>query len=413
MEDIISPAAPNVPYFTPAQNPPVGAAIVPQPDGKPVPKLFQPLKIRGLEVHNRIFLSSLAQSSADDGKVTPWHFAHFGGIMIYGPGISMLEGTAVAPNGRTSPQDLGLWSDAQVAPLQKLVDFAHAQNQKVGVQLAHAGRKASTVAPWLSAEHGASAAVGGWPHDVYAPSAVAYNPENPAYPVPKALTTQGIRELVGAFAGAARRAVEAGVDAVEIHGAHGYLIHEFVSPVTNKRTDEYGGSFENRTRFAVEVVDAVRAVIPSDMPLFFRVSASDWLEEVAPDEPSWRIEDTIRLGEILAEHGVDLYDVSSGGLERRQKILFKAPTYQAHFSEAVKKQLGDKILVSAVGGITSGSVAQQVLEEGQADLIFVGRQFLRDHQTVWTFARDLEVEIRLPNQVEWVFRGRGSSRSKQ
>ncbi|OCH89193.1 FMN-linked oxidoreductase [Obba rivulosa] len=408
MEDIISPAAPNVPYFTPAQNPPAGAAIVPQPDGKPVPKLFQPLKIRGLEVHNRIFLSSLGQSSADDGKVTPWHFAHIGGITIYGPGISMLEAAAVAPNGRTSPQDLGLWSDAQVAPLRQIVDFAHAQNQKVGVQLAHAGRKASTVARWLSAEHGASAAVGGWPHDVYAPSAVAYNPENPAYPVPKALTAQGIRELVGAFARAARRAVEAGMDAVEIHGAHGHLVHQFVSPVTNKRTDEYGGSFENRIRFAVEVVDAVRAVIPSDMPLFFRLAGRD-----RTGRAIWRIEETIRLGEILAEHGVDLYDVSSGGLERRQKILFKAPTYQAHFSEAVKKQLGDKILVSAVGGIASGSIAQEVLEEGQADLIFVGRQFLRDHQTVWTFARDLEVEIRLPNQVEWVFRGRGSSRSKQ
>ncbi|OSX64135.1 hypothetical protein POSPLADRAFT_1138382 [Postia placenta MAD-698-R-SB12] len=409
MEDIVSPAAPNTPYFTPLQVPPAGTAVDAQPEGKPIPKLFQPIKIRGVQFQNRIMLSPLGQSSSHNGQLTPWHSAHLGGILTYGPALTFIEATAVLPEGRTSPQDNGLWDDAQIEPLRKLAEFAHAQNQKLGIQLGHAGRKASTVAKWLHPEAGASIAVGGWPDDVVSASAVPFS-DSLDYPRPKALDEAGIRRIVQGFVDAAARAVKAGVDVVDVHGAHGYLLHNFMSPVSNKRTDKYGGSFENRIHLTLEVVDAVRAVIPTDMPLMFRVSATDWLEEF--DEPSWQLEDTVNLAEILADHGVDLIDVSSGGTDRRQKIKFIAPAYQAHFAEAVKKRVGDRMLVAGVGGIKDGHIAQHVLQEQGVDMVLVGRQFLKDHQSVWTFAQQLGVEIHLPNQVDWVFKGRGSARRK-
>ncbi|PCH44436.1 FMN-linked oxidoreductase [Wolfiporia cocos MD-104 SS10] len=411
MEDIVSPAAANTSYFTPAQEPPAGTALYPQPDGKPIPKLFRPITIRGVHFQNRIMLSPLGQSSANNGSLTPWHSAHLGGILIYGPGLTFIEATAVLPEGRTSPEDSGLWDDSQIESLRKLVEFAHSQNQKIGMQLGHAGRKASTVAKWLAAENGASEAVGGWPNDVVAPSPIPYK-NSPDYPKPEPLNETGIKRVVKAFADAAVRAVKAGVDVIDIHGAHGYLLHQFMSPVSNKRQDKYGGSFENRIRLALEVVDAVRAVIPADVPLMFRPSATDWLEEVAPDEPSWRCEDTVNLAEILIDHGVDLIDVSSAGLDSRQKIKFIAPAYQAHFAEAVKKRVGDRMLVASVGGIKDGIIAQKVLEKQGIDMVLVGRQFLRDHQSVWTFAEQLGVTVQLPNQANWVFRGRGSARRK-
>jgi len=322
-----------------------------------------------------------------------------GGILTFGPGLSFIEGASMAPDGRASPQDIGLWDDSQIVPLRELVEYAHSQNQKIGIQFNHSGRKGSTVPIWLARHAIATEAAGGWPNRLSAPSALAYGPGDP---VPTELDEEGIQRIKNAWADAAARAVKAGFDTIAIHGAHGYLLHEFMSPVTNKRTDKYGGSFENRIRFAVEVVDAVRAVIPEDMPLFFRVSATDWLEEVAPDEPSWRCEDAIRLAEVLADHGVDVYDVSSGGLDPRQKITFAEPAYQARFAVAVKEKVGDKIFVASVGGIKHASVAQDVLERG-VDLVLVGRQFLRDYQTVWTFAEQLGVEIKLPSQIAWVF----------
>ncbi|RPD54649.1 FMN-linked oxidoreductase [Lentinus tigrinus ALCF2SS1-7] len=393
--------APGVPFFTPAQYPPSGTAVA--DDLSSLPKLFQPIKIRGVEFHNRIWVSPMCQYSAENGKLTDWHMAHLGGIFTRGPGMTMIEATAVTPEGRITPEDSGLWTDEQIEPLRRIVQFAHSQNQKIGMQLAHAGRKASTVAPWLDMGATATEAVGGWPHDVLAPSAVPYND---TFPKPKELDKTGIKRVVAAFVAATKRALQAGFDVIEIHNAHGYLLDSFISPVSNKRTDEYGGSFENRTRMTLEVVDAVRAVIPVHMPLFLRISATDWLEESLPNEPSWRSEDTVRLAGILAEHGVDLIDVSTGGVHPAQKIK-GGPAYQAPFAEAVKKTHGDNILVGTVGAITDGHTAQGILDKGQADVVFVGRQFQKNPATVWAFAEDLGVTITVAHQIEWGFAGRG------
>ncbi|KAG6819981.1 hypothetical protein H0H93_006811 [Arthromyces matolae] len=404
--DNLNVPAKGIPYFTPAQNPPSGTALVPQPDGKPVPKLFQPLKIRGLELHNRIFLSPLCQYSAENGKLTAWHKAHLGGIFTRGPGLSMVEATSVTPEGRITPEDSGLWTDEQIEPLAAIVEFAHSQSQKIGIQLAHAGRKASTVAPWISGNPTASVEVGGWPDNVWGPSDIPFL--DGWYPNPKALTKQGIERVVDAFVAAAKRALKAGFDVIEIHNAHGYLLHSFLSPISNKRTDEYGGSFENRIRLTLEVVDAIRGVIPENMPLFLRISATDWLEEVKPDEPSWRSEDTVRLAPILHAHGVDFLDVSTGGNHPEQKIK-GGPAYQAPFAHDVKKALDSSstLVVGSVGAITDGLPAQGVLDKGQADAIFVGRNFIKNPGTVWAFAEDLGVEIKVANQIGWGFKGRG------
>ncbi|KAH9912673.1 FMN-linked oxidoreductase [Epithele typhae] len=394
-----APAA-GVPYFTPAQYPPSGTAAA----DSDVPTLFKPIKIRGVEFQNRIWLSPLCQYSAQNGCLTDWHMAHLGGILSRGPGLTMVEATAVSPEGRITPEDSGLWNDEQIEPLRRIVQFAHSQGQKMAIQLAHAGRKASTVAPWLSMAAVAVEAANGWPDDVVAPSAVPYSAD---LVHPKALDKQGIQRIVAAFVAAAKRALAAGFDVIEIHNAHGYLLHEFISPHSNKRTDEYGGSFENRVRLTLEIVDAVRGVMPPSMPLFLRVSATDWLEESLANEESWCSEDTVRLAGILAEHGVDLLDVSTGGMSPLQKIK-GGPAYQAGFAEAVKKAHGDKILVSAVGALGDGRVAQGVLDKGQADVIFVGRQFQKNPGLVWTMAEELGVPLTVAHQIEWGFAGRGS-----
>ncbi|OAX38157.1 FMN-linked oxidoreductase [Rhizopogon vinicolor AM-OR11-026] len=399
--------APAVSYFTPAQVPAAGTAFDPQPDGTPIPKLFQPIKIRGTTFHNRIFLSPLCQYSADDGHLTAWHMAHLGGIFTRGPGLSIIEATAVVPEGRITPEDAGLWKDSQIEPLRKIVEFAHSQNQKVGIQLAHAGRKASTVAPWLHGGLAATENVGGWPENVWAASTVPYNDE---FPVPKELSTAQIKAVVVAFADAAKRALTAGIDVIEIHNAHGYLLFNFLSPATNKRTDEYGGSFENRIRLTLEIVDAVREIIPEDMPLFLRVSATEWLEEALPNEPSWRVEDTVKLAGILADHGVDFLDVSSGGNHPKAIMKANSAAYQAPFAQAVKEAVGDRLVVGAVGSINTGKIAEEVLDKGQADVILVGRQFQKNPATVWAFAADLGVATKLANQIAWPFVGRGSAR---
>ncbi|KAI0353898.1 FMN-linked oxidoreductase [Trametes cingulata] len=419
MSELVTEAAPNTSYFTPAQRPPAGTAA-PSKDGKPLPTLFQPLKIRGLELHNRLIVAPMAMSSADyNGSVTAFHTAILGAVLARGPGLTFIEATAVSPEGRATVHDCGLWSDEQVGPLRSLVEFAHSQGQKIGIQLGHSGRKGSIAPVWLASHGVVPKALGGWPEEVVAPTTAPYvedeakrvpkSNRSTVVASPKALTKDEIRDVVGKWAAAAKRAVDAGVDVIEIHAAHGYLLHEFLSPVTNKRTDEYGGPFENRARVVVEVVDAIRAVIPESMPLFLRPSATDWLEKVAPNEPSWRIEDTIRLSSLVAEHGVDLIDVSSGGLDPRQKVELTAPAFQAHFAEAIKRAVGDRVLVGAVGGITTGTLAQEVLDKGQADVIFAGTQFLKDPATVVTFAEELGVEVKLPHQVDWVFHGRGSA----
>ncbi|KAI1793241.1 FMN-linked oxidoreductase [Ganoderma leucocontextum] len=414
--NIPNPPAPGISYYTPAQYPPSGTAV--EDDQEKVPTLFKPIKIRGVEFHNRIWVSPLCQYSAQNGQLTDWHLAHctfpcaprrpVGGILTRGPGLTFVEAAAVAPEGRITPECSGLWADEQIAPLKRIVEFAHSQNQKIAIQLAHAGRKASTVAPWLDMGALATEEVGGWPDAVVGPSTVPYNEH---FAVPKELDRAGIRRIKSAFAAAAKRALQAGIDVIEIHNAHGYLLDSFVSPVSNKRTDEYGGSFENRIRFTLETVDAVRAVIPPDMPLFLRISATDWLEESLPDEPSWRSEDTVRLAGILADHGVDLIDVSTGGVHPLQKVK-SGPAYQAPFAEAVKKAHGDKIIVSTVGVITDGKTAQGCLDKGQADVVMVGRYFQKNPGLVWQFAEDLGVKIKVAHQIEWGFKGRGKEGRK-
>ncbi|KAJ3504790.1 hypothetical protein NLJ89_g7754 [Agrocybe chaxingu] len=386
MTDNVNLPAPDISYFTPRQSPPAGTAVTPQKNAKPIPKLFQPLKIRSVEFQNRIFLSPMCQYSAKDGIVTPWHMAHIGGIVSRGPGLSMIEATGRPARGPLLPEDVGLC-------------------QKIAIQLAHAGRKASCVPHWVRVGPVASKATGGWPDELVGPSAV---PFHETHPTPKELTKEGIERVVNAFADAAKRAVQAGFDVIEVHGAHGYLLSTFCSPTSNRRTDEYGGSFENRIRLTLEVVDAIRDVIPETMPLFLRrvqISAMEWLEEVAPNEPSWRVEDTVRLAPILAEHGVDLLDVSAGGIDHRQEIR-PGLKYQVPFAAAAKKAVGSRMLVSAVGSLANGVVAEEILQAGDADVVFVGRAFQKNPGVVWKMADELGVEIHVANQIKLGFTGR-------
>ncbi|PKY05949.1 FMN-linked oxidoreductase [Aspergillus campestris IBT 28561] len=396
--------APNISYFTPAQDPPAGTAANPQSDGQSPPKLFQPLSIRGLTLQNRIGLSPLCQYSADDGHLTAWHMAHLGGIAQRGPGFIMIEATAVEPEGRITPQDAGLWQDSQIEPMRQVIEFIHSQNQKVGVQIAHAGRKASTVAPWLSFNDTAVAEVGGWPDRVKGPSD---KPFTDRFPTPKAMTTADIEDLKTKWVAAVKRAVAAGADFIEIHNAHGYLLMSFLSPAVNSRTDEYGGSFENRTRLSREIAQLTRDAVPPTVPVFLRVSATDWLEESRPDLPSWRLEDTVRFAKDLADSGtVDLLDVSSGGVHADQHIHAR-PGFQAPFAAAVKKAVGDKIYVGSVGMIDSAHLAQSLLEKDGLDVVLVGRGFQKNPGLVWTWADELNLEISMAHQIRWGFGSRG------
>ncbi|KAK0248328.1 NADH-dependent flavin oxidoreductase [Friedmanniomyces endolithicus] len=405
----VNRAAKGISYFTPAQIPPAGTALVLE-DQKTIAKLFKPLKLRGLTLQNRIMLSPLCQYSAEDGHYTMWHITHMGGIIQRGPGISCVEATAVTPQGRITPEDVGLWKDSQIENLARVVEFAHSQGQKIMIQLGHAGRKASTVAPWLSAGAVAGKDLNGWPDEVYAPSAIPWN-ENHAQP--KELSLEGIEELKKAFNEAVKRALKAGFDAIEVHGAHGYLLHSFVSPVSNQRTDKYGGSFENRTRLIMEIVEETRATIPKDMPLFYRISATDWLEEVPKDQipESWTNEDSIKLAHLLADAGVDYLDVSSGGNHPLQHPHSK-PAYQAPFAIAIKKAVGDKMAVGTVGMIESAKLANQLLEEEGLDMVTVGRGFQQNPGLVFQWADDLGQPIQMPNQIRWGVAGRGGPKGK-
>ncbi|KAI2794551.1 NADPH dehydrogenase afvA [Penicillium oxalicum] len=388
-QDIENKAAQGISYYTPAQVPPAGSAAIPQSDGSQPPKLFQPLKIRGLTFQNRIGLSPLCQYSADDGHMTDWHMAHLGGIASRGPGFVMVEATAVQPEGRITPQDHGLWKDSQIEPLRRVVEFVHSQSQIIGIQLAHAGRKASTVAPWLSMAATATEKVGGWPNNVKGPS---NTPFQDSFPTPQAMTTADIEQFKKDWVAAVKRAVQAGVDFVEIHNAHGYLLMSFLSPATNDRTDEYGGSFENRIRLSLEIAQLTRENVPKDMPVLLRVSATDWLEEDLPDQPSWRVQDTVRFAQALADSGnVDFLDISSGGA----------------LCGEVKKAVGDKLAVGTVGMIGDAHLANRLLEEDNLDFVLVGRGFQKNPGLVWTWAEELNVEISMANQIRWGFGSRG------
>jgi 2,4-dienoyl-CoA reductase-like NADH-dependent reductase (Old Yellow Enzyme family) len=399
-----NPPAVGALYYTPAQTPPSGTAISENP-----PKLFKPLTVRGVTFQNRIFLAPLCQYSAQNGYATDWHLTHLGGIIQRGPGLALMESTAVQKEGRITPQDIGLWEDGQIEPLKRIVDFAHSQGQKIGVQLSHAGRKASTVAPFVSMNATATEDIDGWPENTFAPSAI---PFNDVYPRPREMTLVQIQEFKDAFVAAAVRAVKAGFDVVEIHAAHGYLIHQFLSPISNKRTDVYGGSWENRTRLALEIVDLVRVAIPETMPLFVRISATDWFDNMTDDFPeSWTVADNVKIAPILASRGVDFLDVSSGGIHPLQGTSIKSgPGYQAPFALEIKKAVGNKMIVSAVGGIRTAELAQKLIDDG-LDVIMCGRWFQKNPGLVYSFADELGVDVKMANQIAWGFKGRTKKQS--
>jgi 2,4-dienoyl-CoA reductase-like NADH-dependent reductase (Old Yellow Enzyme family) len=346
--------------------------------------LFDPLTIRDVKFSNRVFVSPMCQYSSRDGYANDWHFVHLGSRAVGGAGLVLTEATAVLPEGRISPQDLGIWTDDHIHMLSRIVGFIHEQGSIAGMQLAHAGRKASTRRPWETP--GIVPEVeGGW-KKVVAPSALAFAD---TYPMPQALTPEGIQEVVSAFAAAARRACQAGFRVIEIHAAHGYLIHEFLSSLSNKREDDYGGSFENRTRLCREIVTAVRASWPKQLPLFVRISTTDWVDG------GWNIDESVKLADELKQIGVDLIDCSSGGNVPHAKIPVGAG-YQVAFAERIRRDAG--IMTGAVGMITSPVQAEHVIRTGQADAVIMAREFLRDPYWALRAGRELDQTIAWPVQ---------------
>jgi 2,4-dienoyl-CoA reductase-like NADH-dependent reductase (Old Yellow Enzyme family) len=366
-------------------------------EASPVSTLFDPYQLRSLTIPNRIWMAPMGQySSAPEGPATgapvDWHLAHQGARAAGGVGLILTEGTAVSPAGRTSPYDLGIWTDAQLPAFQRLTGLLTTLGTVPGIQLSHSGRKGSTDRQWLGGRSMAPKS-GGW--QVVGPSAIALGE---GHPVPAELTPAQIDRIVEEFAAAARRAAAAGFKVVELLAGHGYLIHQFLSPFSNHRTDSYGGSFDNRARFALRVVDAVRAVWPDDLPLFVRVSATDWLTENPEDvRDGWTVEDTVRLARVLKDHGVDLLNVSSGGLVPDAKITV-GPGYQVGFAARVRAEAG--IAVAAVGMITEPDQAATILANSEADAILMGRELLRHPSWPLDAARTLGAEVQVPPQYQ-------------
>lgn len=325
--------------------------------------MFSSFKLRSVEFANRIGVSPMCQYSSQDGFASDWHLVHLGSRAQGGAGLVEMEAAGVLPEGRISPDDLGIWKDEHIPTLQRIADFLHQQGSRGGMQLAHAGRKGSTKSPFKG-DGAVPASEGGW--TPVAPSAIAFNEH---YPMPAALDQAGINAVVEGFRKAAKRVLAAGFDFVEIHAAHGYLLHEFLSPLSNHRTDGYGGSFANRSRLPIEVVDAVRAEWPDRLPLFVRISATDWAEG------GWDIDESVELAKLLREHGVDLVDCSSGGLVPDAKVPV-APGYQVGFAARIRREAG--ISTTAVGLITEPEQANQIIRNGEADLVFLARAMLRD-----------------------------------
>ncbi len=325
--------------------------------------LFTPIRLRDMVIKNRIGMSPMCQYSAENGVASDWHFNHYGSRAVGGAGLIVVEATAVTPDGRISPGDLGLWHDSQMEPLSRIVRFNRQHGCATAVQLAHAGRKASVTLGWQE-QRLLGPDQGGW--NVVAPSALAFDK---TYALPHELTGEDINGVVQQFAAAARRAVDAGFDAVEIHAAHGYLIHQFLSPLSNRRTDSYGGSFMHRTRFVRDVIAAVRAVMPEGAPLLLRLSATDW------HDAGWNLEETIELCRTVQQLGVDLVDVSSGGLVPGVSIPV-GPGYQSGLASRIRHEAG--LLTAAVGMISSPEQADHILRTGQADMVFIGRTLLRN-----------------------------------
>ena len=334
-------------------------------------RLFEPLKQKSLNMRNRIVMSPMCMWTAGtDGIPTDWHFVHYGTRATGGVGMIIAEATAVEPRGRIEPSDLGLWNDAQAEAYQRLADFAHQRGAAFSAQLAHAGRKA-----W-------SASKGRGPEKAVAPSAIPYTQE---WETPETLDKQGIDRIVAAFGGAATRAGAAGFDSVEIHAAHGYLVHEFLSPLSNHREDEYGGSFENRIRFAKRVIEAVCSKFPADRPVWVRISGTDWVEG------GWDLDQSVELARLMKGWGVDLVDCSTGGNSRQQNLPYLGPGYQIPVAERVRREAG--IATGAVGIITKADQAEAILAEEKADVIIIGRELLRNPYFPLQAAHQLGVEV--------------------
>lgn len=347
--------------------------------------LFTPIKIRGIELKNRIAVSPMCQYSSVDGFANDWHLVHLGSRAVGGAGLVLTEATSVSPEGRITPDDLGIWKDDHIPFLKRIVQFIEAQGSVAGMQLAHAGRKASHHSPWK----GNDALVegeGAW--TTVAPSPVAFKEGEP---VPREMSKEDIDKVVNDFRTAAQRALKAGFKVLELHGAHGYLLHEFLSPLSNKRTDEYGGSFENRMRFVLEIIAAVRTVWPEEYPLFIRISATDWTED------GWPEQDSVRLAQTVKDRGIDLIDCSSGGNISGVRIPL-VPMYQTPFAEKIKKEGG--ILTGAVGLITTAQEAEEIISTGKADLVLLARQLLRDPNFPLHAATELGVDAKWPVQYE-------------
>jgi 2,4-dienoyl-CoA reductase-like NADH-dependent reductase (Old Yellow Enzyme family) len=331
-----------------------------------VPKslLFSPIQLAGVSIPNRVFVSPMCQYASEDGFSSDWHLVHLGSRAVGGAGLVFTEAAAIVPEGRITPQDLGLWKDDHITGLKRIVEFLHGQGVRAAVQLAHAGRKASMARPWASEQRYLTPSEGGW-QNVMAPSEVPFA-ENYAPPV--ALDLAGIQNIVRAFARAAERALEAGFDLIELHAAHGYLLHEFLSPLSNRRRDQYGGGFENRIRMLVEVVDAVHAVLPGEVPLLVRISATDWAAG------GWDIDQSVALAKVLKQHKVDFIDVSSGGMAATA-VTPVGPGYQTLFAERIRHEAD--IPTGAVGMITAAAQAEHILRTGQADAVLLARELLR------------------------------------
>jgi 2,4-dienoyl-CoA reductase-like NADH-dependent reductase (Old Yellow Enzyme family) len=345
--------------------------------------LFEPFALRGLTLKNRLVVSPMCQYSAVDGFANDWHLVHLGSRAVGGAGLLIIEATAVSPEGRITPDDLGIWQDEHVEFLRRINQFMEAQGCVPGVQLAHAGRKASTYAPWKGS---GAVAEGGW--ETVAPSALAFSDN---YPLPVALDAVGIKKVIADFRAAAERSVEAGFRLIELHAAHGYLLHQFLSPLSNQRTDTYGGSFENRIRLMLEVVAAVRQVVPEDYPVIVRISATDWTEG------GWTADDSVQLATWLRERGVDLIDASTGGNVPHANIPV-GPGYQVEFAERIRREVG--IATGAVGLITTPAEAEAIVASEQADLVLLAREELRDPYFPLHAAHELGADVAWPVQYE-------------
>ncbi|KXT03336.1 hypothetical protein AC578_3955 [Pseudocercospora eumusae] len=440
-------AVPGIPYFSPAHQTSPGTPFTPRATD---PTLFRPLPIRACTLKNRILVAPMCQYSTaatgpQTGALTPYHIATLGHYALKGAALVFIEASGVQPNGRISPNCPGIWSDAQIDGVKAVADIVHAQGALCGLQLAHAGRKASTLPPFVAARSKRASArayadVGGWPEDVVAPSGgeeMTWDGKKSVdaeggYFAPREMSVEDVKGVVQDFAAAAKRCVRAGVDVLEIHAAHGYLLHEFLSPITNRRTDDYGGNFENRTRCLIEVIQAIREVIPEGMPLFLRLSSTEWMEDtdLGKEFGSWDVESTIELSKIVADLGVDLLDVSSGGNHPQQRInMFNSKDYQTKIAARIRRELkaaNKKLLIGAVGLITEAEQARDIVEEAangkgnedkdsikqeaevakkmtegkepMADVILVARQFMREPEWVLKVAWRLGVDIAWPSQ---------------